>query len=86
MGLCGTAKKHCCWIGGAVCPFLTTSDADGFIWACALRRREGSWAGVYETVEYKSIVRPALTQAGIAADCGDWPGPGGKCNDCGQRG
>ena len=84
MGLCGTVEKHCCWIKGTVCPYLKEGK-DGFFWACALREREGSWDKVYETGEYTSFVRPALSSAGITEDCGDWPSDR-VCNSCGEVG
>jgi len=86
MSKCGTAKTHCCWIGGVQCPYVGISSSDEFIWKCALREREGSWGAVYQTTEYESIVRPALDSAGIEQDCGAWPPPGVTCHDCGEVG
>jgi len=86
MGRCGTSTDHCCWINGQQCPYVVNSPNAGFNWACSLRLREGDWAKVYETPEYRAFVRPALTAAGIAKDCGDWPPPGHKCNECGEVG
>ncbi len=87
MGLCGTGKDHCCWLGPAgKCQHVVPSSEPGFNWACALRLREGSWELVALTDEYINEVRPKLDAAGVLEDCWDWPPEGVKCNDCGQVG
>jgi len=68
-----------------VCPYLAKSEHPEFTWACSLRSREGSWDKVYQTKEYTSFVKPALLNAGVMEDCGDWP-RGQKCNTCGEEG
>jgi hypothetical protein len=69
----GNGDDHCCWISGEVCRYLEENTAPGRRWACGLLRRAGSWPAVYQSVAYRSNVRPRLRAAGVTVDCGDWP-------------
>lgn len=87
MGLCGTAKDHCCWLGRAgKCPHVEPNPEEGFNWRCSLRHKLGSWDAVHASPEYTSFVRPALDAAGVAQDCGSWPPIGQTCKTCGEVG
>jgi len=85
MAECRATAGHCCWIHG-VCPFLRDDGADAARrWVCTLRERLGSWAAVHANAEYLATVAPTMRRAG-QVDCGDWPGPGKTCGECGVTG
>ncbi len=86
MSRCGTSLSHCCWIAGEQCPYVEASARPDFYYDCALRKREPDWDAVHASPEYREIVKPKLEAAGVTVDCGDWPPPGHKCNDCGEIG
>jgi hypothetical protein len=80
-----TTDGHCCWIDGEVCLLLRD---DGPLadrrWVCTLRERLGSWQAVHRDPAYLAVARP--TMARLGTDCGDWPGPGVRCGECGVTG
>ena len=86
MATCKADKGHCCWINGVVCPLLRDDgpDADRR-WVCTPREQLGSWEAVHEDPEYLKLVAPTLRLLG-QVDCGDWPGPGVICAECGANG
>jgi len=51
----GNGEKHCCWVGGAVCPHLEENTVEGRRWACGLLMKYGSWAEMNNSPEYKPI-------------------------------
>jgi hypothetical protein len=83
---CKAKDGNCCWIAGVVCPFLRD---DGSLtdrrWVCTLRESLGSWAAVHADPRYIAVVHPTLMSVGTV-DCGDWPGPGITCGECGVTG
>ncbi len=88
MSHCGTSSSHCCWLGrGGKCQYVEPSKAEGFRWQCALRASCASWDEVYKSEEYKEQMRPFWDKYPVKGlGCGDWPGKGQKCNDCGEVG
>jgi len=82
----GNGEKHCCWIGGVLCPHLEEDTVEGRRWTCSLYRALGSWEAVYASDEYQT------TDAAAWFAGGDWPqnipealaSPSGKC--CWQGG
>ena len=86
MVACGAAAGHCCWLGQAgVCPFLRDDGDADRRWVCTLRERLGSWAAVHADLGYQARVAPTMRAHG-QVDCGDWPGPGVTCGECGVSG
>jgi hypothetical protein len=81
---CGTGEGHCCWIEGQVCSFLREDDGVRR-WVCTLRESLGSWQAVHADPRYIASVHPTLMSVGTV-DCGDWPGPGITCGECGVTG
>jgi hypothetical protein len=45
----------------------------------------GSWQAVHADPRYLASVHPTLMRVGTV-DCGDWPGPGITCGECGVTG
>ena len=84
MVACRAGVGHCCWING-VCTFLRDDGDAPRRWVCTLRERLGSWESVHADLGYQARVAPKLRRSG-QADCGDWPGPGVMCNECGVTG
>lgn len=79
---CGASTGHCCWVAGAVCPFLRDDGAKASRrWVCTLRERLGSWEAVHADPGYLTVVAPVVRPLGV--DCGDWPPPGQTCAECG---
>lgn len=77
---------HCCWIDGEPCTFLRDDGHDASRrWVCTLRERLGSWAAVHADPGYIEKVAPTMRKFG-QVDCGDWPGPGVTCAECGVVG
>jgi hypothetical protein len=85
MAVCRADEGHCCWIAGAVCPFLRDDGDAVRRWVCTLREQLGAWQAVHGDPRYLAVVRPTLAALG-QADCGDWPGPGVTCGECGAVG
>jgi len=86
MATCRAAAGHCCWIAGVVCPFLRDDGpAARRRWVCTLRERLGSWGAVHADLGYQGRVAPTM-RAFDQVDCGDWPGPGVTCGECGVNG
>ena len=73
MAVCGaTATAHCCWVAGKVCEHFRP-ELVGVNRGCALRAELGDWDAVYLDVRYPfDKIR-----------CGEWPGAGNSCSDCG---
>jgi hypothetical protein len=82
VGRGGASGGHCCWVDGAVCPFLERQSTwDGRQWACGLRRELGSWPAVHADHRYRTIVQPVWDRVGIES-CGAWqPKPGECCRE-----
>ena len=79
-----TTEGHCCWINGAVCPFLRDDGAAASRrWVCTLREELGSWPAVHADQRYLTFVH---LRDRIGVDCGDWPRPGETCAECGAVG
>lgn len=86
MSKCGTSANHCCWFKGKECLYLEPCESEEFKWQCHLRAQHGSWQEVHQSKEYLLNVKIKMVEAGYNIDCGDWPLPGHKCNDCGEIG
>ena len=83
MATCPGALGHCCWLDTGVCVFLRH---DGTRYLCTLREELGSWDRVHSDARYLAVVRPFWERVRPEMDCGDWPGPGETCNECGVVG
>ena len=82
MTACLATTGHCCWIAGAICPFVRDDGVQAARrFVCTLRERAGSWVAVHALPEYVEHVRPTLLLTGV--DCGDWPPAGATCAECG---
>ncbi len=84
----GNNMDHCCWINGAVCPYLEENTVEGRRWACGLLRELGSWEAVYASNEYQTTDAAAMfVDVWPGFGCGDWPqnipdvitSPSGNC-------
>lgn len=74
MSIChGNGADHCCYVNGAVCPFLEVDTVPGRKWACGLLRELGDWDKVHNDPRYLEHVRPVWYAAGVD-DCGDFMG------------
>lgn len=82
----GNTPSPCCYLDGELCPFIRDDGhhADRR-WVCRLREEHGNWTDVHTDPRYLSVVRPVWDRVGIS-DCGDWPGPGERCGECGKVG
>lgn len=69
----GNGDDHCCYVEGAPCVHLTSTDDRK--WACGLLVELGSWEAVHADLRYLETPRPVWIQRGVP-DCGDWLGPG----------
>jgi hypothetical protein len=84
MAECRASSGHCCWIEGRVCPFLREDDGERR-WVCTFRERLGSWEVVHADPEYLDTIGPLILGL-TGVFCGDWPGPGVTCAECGATG
>ena len=84
MHVIGNTKDHCCYVAGYPCKFLEENTVKGRRWACGLRRELKSWDKVHNDTRYLEHVKPHWKEKNIA-DCGDWPGPGNICAECGVK-
>jgi hypothetical protein len=83
--ICGSGDDHCCWIVGGVCPFLRDDGVDASRrWVCTLREQLGSWKAVHRDHRYVEKVAPTMRRFGV--ECGEWPQPGARCEECGVTG
>ena len=58
---------HCCYVNGAVCPFLEENSERGQRWSCQLRRETGSWSAAVADPRYtetKASPGPYFAQFG----------------------
>jgi hypothetical protein len=86
MAICeGKSEDHCCYVSGEACKYLLKNAVEGRRWACGLYHELGSWKKVHVDPRYLKNVKPRWKTLGIV-DCGDWPGPGERCNECGVIG
>ena len=85
----GNLEDHCCWVNGAICPYLEENTVPGRRWACGLLRELGDWASVYADPRYQ-YVRDGYDDPKWPSlhglDCGDWPRIGETCSVCGVTG
>lgn len=81
---CGAKTGHCCWFGENPCRFLRDDgDSAHRRWVCTLREELGSWEAVHADPRYVEHVN---LKALLGVDCGDYPGPGMTCGECGVTG
>lgn len=71
-GCHGNGIEHCCWVDGAVCPFLELDTMAGRHWVCGLRRELGDWDLVHADPRYQPI--HAVWMRTGTQDCGDFQG------------
>ena len=83
MSACAGVGGHCCHLGRhGVCGFLRDDGVQAERqFSCAIRERQGSWGRAHWDPEYLRVVRPILDELKLP-DCGDWPRPGERCNQC----
>lgn len=84
---CSSGDGHCCWFKGVECRYLEENSEAGRRWSCQLRREHGEWEAVYRDDRYIKNIIPLWEDldCGITR-CGDWPGPGQTCGECGVNG
>jgi hypothetical protein len=85
VGCPGDTPSPCCWLDGVLCPFLRDDGDAPRRWVCTLREKYGNWDDVHTDAGYLKLVKPVWDRVGIS-DCGDWPGPGQSCGECGLGG
>lgn len=85
-GCLGNTPDPCCYVNGEVCIFMRDDGPEANRrWVCTLREKYGNWEEVHTDPGYLEHVRPVWIQNDIA-DCGDYPGPGKTCGECGVTG
>lgn len=76
-GCHGNGAAHCCWVDGAVCPFLETDTVAGRHWVCGLRRQLGSWDRVHADARYLAVLQPMFDR--IGGNCGTFGPAQAQC-------
>lgn len=78
-------EDHCCYLQDEVCPLLV--DWGGTVACSLMLMADGEWAEVHLDPRYLAWVKPRLDQMGTSSfDCGDHPGVGATCGNCGVTG